>query len=740
MKIISRLIIVFIFVFLFKVINTQAFSGDGSGTTLDPYIITNADELVEMNDDLEAAYVLANDIDMTDVEWEPIGVYYDPFYGVLNGAGYSILNLSASTVAIDYDFTEAYTMAMFGVIDGEAQIYNLGLNINYEYDSTQSGEDIFVAGLVAFVEDADVSIHDIWVSGTIDVTTPFGNEFASIGGVIGEAFNQNLTGLSFSGDITVDINNVLSVDFGGIIGYAGDTSLRASTVYDSTLNHNSEAEDDANVGGLIGYTEVNNPWLHEGGYAMIGQSLVDNVEINTIGYDSVGGLAGYASNDAYDISDSFVDNWIEENWVKDSIITDGRSNTGGLVGEAYGIFIRYNQVDSVTIGSVEDNRGQLGGLIGYGFELIMDYNRIIDISISAGAYSYAIGGLVGNLEKGSINHTYVTGNLQSNYQDVGGIVGEAGVIDISNTYFSGTLSGLNYVGGLVGVSSGILQIYSSWTDGDFTASNSDVGGLIGYFGGDESIINNSYSLATISGVDNAGGLIGEIYASFTALELCYFGGTVTADNNFNALIGYYTGDSLSTDYLYYDEVNEYTEWGTAVPAADLKSVTSDVGVDFHANEFANPVYMSAWFVSPLINDGYLGVWAGRNIVTFYDQDVLIGLQLTWGEMISDEGVNLNRISLYYRNNLNPNFNYSIYWGIKAAKPSDPKTTGYVFGGWYTDEELTSLWDFKESSEGDMTLYAKWTAAIPDTGDIAGLSNALLGLGGLLIMATKRRRI
>ncbi|MHC4455659.1 MAG: hypothetical protein ACYS0I_01000 [Planctomycetota bacterium] len=43
------------------------FSGSGSGTEGDPYVITDAYELQEMQDDLGAWYVLGNNIDACDI-------------------------------------------------------------------------------------------------------------------------------------------------------------------------------------------------------------------------------------------------------------------------------------------------------------------------------------------------------------------------------------------------------------------------------------------------------------------------------------------------------------------------------------------------------------------------------------------------------------------------------------------------------------------------------------------------
>jgi len=701
------------------------------GASDNPCVITTPAELAAIADNLDYYYVLGNNIDMTDVEWIPIGDYIDPFVGVLNGAGYSISHLSSSTVWVDY----SYVMAMFGYVDESAEIYNLGLNIDYVYDSSSSGENILVGGLVGAVDSLDVSIHDIWVSGSIDVTTDDGDEWASVGGLIGEAYNHIIYGISFTGEITFDIGAETLADLfvGGILGYCEDTSLTQSTVYDSTITIDSY--NNGYVGGLVGAEDINEIWFSDGGYDIIGHSVVDNLEINSLGDSKVGGLVGYVYND----SGEYI--WIEDNWVKNSSFSDGMSYTGSIAGYADGITIRQNQVESVTIGSDTNATGYLGGLVGYGSFLNVDRNRIVDLIILAGEESQAIGGLVGYLQYSNVDHTYVTGNLQSNSGGVGGIVGEANELAISNTYFSGILSGVSSVGGLVGESSFILEITSSWTDGDFSATDDCVGGLIGYSGGNESTINDSYSLASISGTSYVGGLIGAIVASFTTIERCYFGGIVSAENNYDGLIGYYSGDSVSPDYLYYNEVNGPSSYGTAVPTSDFKSATSEVGIEFEAFDFKSNIgEMPTWFVTSLFNDGYLSVFAERELIVFVDQESLAGLIMSWGEIYSMEESVLYKMTPSYQTGINPNVDYTIYWGLKAIEPVDPKKADYVFGGWYTEPEFTNLWDFSDSSEVDLTLYAKWTAGVPNTGDLFGLSNALMGLGGLLIMATKRRRI
>jgi uncharacterized repeat protein (TIGR02543 family) len=49
-------------------------------------------------------------------------------------------------------------------------------------------------------------------------------------------------------------------------------------------------------------------------------------------------------------------------------------------------------------------------------------------------------------------------------------------------------------------------------------------------------------------------------------------------------------------------------------------------------------------------------------------------------------------------------------GAKATKPADPTRTGYVFAGWFSDEALTTAFDFETALTANTTLYAKWTAS------------------------------
>ena len=69
----------------------------------------------------------------------------------------------------------------------------------------------------------------------------------------------------------------------------------------------------------------------------------------------------------------------------------------------------------------------------------------------------------------------------------------------------------------------------------------------------------------------------------------------------------------------------------------------------------------------------------------------------------------------------------IVSGQTATKPADPTLENNVFGGWYSDEELTSEYDFTTPVTGSFTLYAKWVKRIEVTA--SSVSSVIAGLTG-----------
>lgn len=51
---------------------------------------------------------------------------------------------------------------------------------------------------------------------------------------------------------------------------------------------------------------------------------------------------------------------------------------------------------------------------------------------------------------------------------------------------------------------------------------------------------------------------------------------------------------------------------------------------------------------------------------------------------------------------------TVEYNAKIAAPASPMRTGYEFGNWYSDEDLTSVYNFETPVTTNFTLYAKWT--------------------------------
>lgn len=56
---------------------------------------------------------------------------------------------------------------------------------------------------------------------------------------------------------------------------------------------------------------------------------------------------------------------------------------------------------------------------------------------------------------------------------------------------------------------------------------------------------------------------------------------------------------------------------------------------------------------------------------------------------------------------------TVSYGSNVEIPDNPTREGYVFAGWFTDEELTQAYAFDEPVTGDLTLYADWYVDAPN---------------------------
>ena len=258
-----------------------------------------------------------------------------------------------------------------------------------------------------------------------------------------------------------------------------------------------------NYVGLFGYTDgvkISNLDLLVGsvsgksnvgaltGFALDGSMKNIHSEINVIGRDSVGGIAGKGCQ-----------------IIESSVIADikGRHSVGGLAG-------RDSVIDNSTF------EGLVTGI-------------------------WYVGGLAGRAD--IIKKSNSKGSVKGDSSNVGGVAGRADIID-SVYHVNGFVRGLSYVGGIAG--SVWKSINDSYHKNGMVKGKSYVGGAIGKNSGS---VENIFSEADVEGENFVGGLIGQLYLSaqsyspytITSISKSYSIGNVFGEK--------YVGGVIGQDYI-----------------------------------------------------------------------------------------------------------------------------------------------------------------------------------------------
>lgn len=288
-----------------------AYSGSGTGTPSNPYLIYTCAQLQEMRDNLTSDFRLENDINCSGVtNWEPVGFYSGtPFTGTLDGQNYGIYNLSyngdgpagvfgyttnatitnlslvntvteaAGTVgslvgdatlttidhvtAISPTVTSTYAVGgLVGIADTVTMTDSAVYNATLSSPSNISADNF--GGLMGISESS--TIHRSSSSGTIDISLV--GIATNMGGLIGNSLSDQL----FDTYSTMDVNGTAST--GGLIGNAASTSITRSYSSGTVTGTNQ-------VGGIVGY----------GGLMGIINSFSSSP---TSGSSAVGGVMGRA--------------------------------------------------------------------------------------------------------------------------------------------------------------------------------------------------------------------------------------------------------------------------------------------------------------------------------------------------------------------------------------------------------------------------------------------------------------
>ena len=385
------------------------YSGSGSGTENDPYLIFYAEQLNQVRNFLEkdVYFKLMSDIDLTDwisenapkQGWQPIGVENSSFWGVFDGNGHQI-----SSVNIYRSGTN--NVGLFGATHG-ATIKNLTVRGKIE------GKER-VGGICGY------STSSTFVSCKV-ISDIKGT--SNIGGISGYDKGSNIT----SCDVT--LKSITGQNVGGIIGYeSGEVKV-------SSCNIDLNASGNDNLGGVIGYS-ISVP------------TLADNkVQASISGKNNIGGILGYFYGDTKLVTSinkcAFYGN------------LSGYNNVGGIVGnydnsyDPYNYTITLEVANSYSICNIKAN-DYIGGIVGRFYSSESNISFDINNSFFSGTINgnNGVGGIIGYIERigasSKVRNNMSLGSLFG-ANDVGGIVGLSGTQYSNRIKISSCVSGLSTI-------------------------------------------------------------------------------------------------------------------------------------------------------------------------------------------------------------------------------------------------------------------------------------------------------
>jgi hypothetical protein len=401
------------------------------------------------------------------------------------------------------------------------------------------------------------------------------NGTGDVGGIVGQS-SGSVTTCTSNGNITGSNNDV-----GGLVGQNDGTVTNCKAF--GTANST-----DLNVGGLIGYHTgiVTNSvaWGDAisltnfiGGLIGTNDATVTNCTAygnaigNGAGSDYVGGLIGESwgpvsfcmafgsSNGTGD----YIGGLIGNNEGAGASVTNctayGDADGAGGNSQYTGGLIGWNEGGIVTncsaYGNVSGTGWEVGGLIGENAA-----GSVVTNSHAYGdVYGWRLNGGLIAYNSGTVTNCTASGTVIGTDEYHGGLIGYTDGGSITNCIAYGSVTGTgasgNYVGGLIGMISGLIPVSYCTAYGDAEGTQDYVGGLIGYSSG--GVISDCTAYGNATGpTDEVGGLIGEFSAGGSAVN-CTAYGNAFGDNDVGGLIG-----------LNFATISNCTAYGDATGTAD----------------------------------------------------------------------------------------------------------------------------------------------------------------------------
>jgi len=473
----------------------------GNGTVQNPYQICTVQDLRNVGNDMDAHYSQINDIDLTGINFEPIGgaTGIGQFNGVYNGNGRAIRGLTIN-------LPNSSGIGLFKYIT-TGEISNLSLidvNITGNYD---------VGGLVGFMN------GNAKISG-VNLTNANITGKHTVGGLVGSIGPSSQVPVIENCTVSGVVRSTVMSSWSNVGGLVGNI---ASPVQIKNCTVNAGVQGNfADIGGFVGHLERN---------AVISDSTVYgtvNGKINTGGF--VGRMSAGDTNTSPIIKNS-----------KSFSNVTGEDEVGGFVGNLSDAEIS----NSSSYGSVIADY-KVGGFVGYMFEGLANAKSIIKNSfakgnvVTSGTHNYVAGGFAGAVVGSKGKGLLITNSSSGGYvvspggKCVGGFVGQmtssvasAGIPPtIRLSYSKGSVNGTQSVGGFAGLMTSAgsgspcltagtsLTVIEDSYSSSHVVGNSRIGGFAGASGAVGKFkLTNVYSKGYVGGAgvnpSYIGGLIGK---------------------------------------------------------------------------------------------------------------------------------------------------------------------------------------------------------------------------------------
>lgn len=212
-----------------------------------PTLISSREDLEAIVHDPYGSYVLNADIDLGEEPWIPI-----PFFGMFDGAGYTIGNLTVTEpgqdTAITYDGNDKQYDTVFGGLFSvvrSAEIRNLNL-MNAEI-SIATDRDCFLGSIAGYACDTIISDCTVYTRQKLSLTSVN----VGVGGLIGFSENSSIENCEIDAELIFEDTNqdLLCEEFLGGVFSCGYGSVSSCNV---RLRGYADVYGYAHNGGVIG--------------------------------------------------------------------------------------------------------------------------------------------------------------------------------------------------------------------------------------------------------------------------------------------------------------------------------------------------------------------------------------------------------------------------------------------------------------------------------------------------------